>query len=1508
MPRTPSPDHVPRARARSSATHHQLNVWWLVGTLAALLVLTPASFAWHAFQVGRIARIFLDRAAALETAAQFEEAAGYLHRYLRLHPDDGPARIRLAQVFDRSAESPRQQWRAVDLYYRALGVAAADQQPALRRRVGELLLEQGRFAEAEAEAGKLLAADPQGAEPQRLLALALYGQARTGALAAKRHTGIAVGEAFEQALRANPHDIELTATFARLYREEASLLSEPQRKQTPTDAARGQRADALLDALVAADPHSAQAVFSRYRYRLQYQLPQADEDLQAALRLAPDDVSIRLAAAERAQSDAGRIPPGPDADKQRRTRYDQAQEHYRHVLTLAPGNEAAHLGLGGLFAAQGQLDRAIEAWRAALSELGADHPLLNARLAEALLKKGRLDEAEQALSQLDAGLAAHGPRWTQASRESLQQFRDLLHATWLAKKGRPAEAIPQLIAVTARATTAGEGDGIQLQAWLLLGAQYAGLAHWDLAAAAYERAAAQPPRSAAVHVAAAQAWAAAGQFDKALTWADRALTIENAPSTQLLVAQLQLQQLLRTPAADRNRETFERILAQTQMNSDQLDQPWRLALLQADALRVRHRESGDAEAATRDALAALRSAEQKYPDEAEFQWQLALAYENLGCPTDADRARASFDRLTSDAASRAALQAELLTQRRQFDQARELLHGGLQTLSAAEHPRLRRALAKVSLQQGRPEEAYQQLRQLLELAHAPDARGMGPESRAASEGAPPSPPDLDLLRQLAELALETGQLADLDRWVDELQKREGAAGTAWRYYRAMRLLAEAKTPQEAPFLEAVGLQTQLQSERPSWPNAYLLAGLIEDARGQPAEAVAAYQQAIRLGDERLFVYQRLVESLYRLKRFAEAEQHLAKLDEFLPRSTALSTLAISVAVQRDQPERAEQLARRAVEQRPNAPLAWMWYGQTLAASKKLGEAEAALQKATKIAPHDARFWNALFSFYLRTEQRDLARQTLQTLAASAELTEEQRASVLGQGYESLADAQQAETQYQQAVRLKPQDAAAHLQLANFYLRHGNEAAEASLRRALALDPNQHPARRALAVLLATRGGEEAWQETRQLLERPGAEQDEATLDRRLQAVLWSQRPGAENLAQARKILEGLVTDPKQVVDGDRLLLAHVYVQESELLGLTLEQRQRNLQSARQQFLALVARSTPQPMHLMAYIDFLLREKQPEEAGAWIPRLDAVAPNDLRSLALRVRWLQQQGRTDEIEPLVEGRADELRKSLTAAEQQSQLYRAVGQIYALAGQYVAAERWFRRLAESAPEGYAPLAAMLAKQGRLEEAVRVCADAFKAKPSARPAITLATLLASSQTPPQEAQTAEALFAQALGNEPDNAELLTALATLRLVQQQAEAACQLYRAVLRLQPDQVLALNNLACLLADQPAHRAEALQHIDRAIELSGPQATLYDSKGMILVGLDRADEALGFLEKAAAMPEADPRFHLHLAAAYARTRNADKARAAFRQAREGRLDEQILTQTDHQLLAELQQLVE
>ena len=116
----------------------------------------------------------------------------------------------------------------------------------------------------------------------------------------------------------------------------------------------------------------------------------------------------------------------------------------------------------------------------------------------------------------------------------------------------------------------------------------------------------------------------------------------------------------------------------------------------------------------------------------------------------------------------------------------------------------------------------------------------------------------------------------------------------------------------------------------------------------------------------------------------------------------------------------------------------------------------------------------------------------------------------------------------------------------------------------------------------------------------------------------------------------------------------------------------------------------------------------------------------------------------------------------------------------------------------------------------------------------------------------------------------------------------------------------NNLATVLAEQPGRASEAITYIDRAIELVGAQPNLLDTKGTILLTLGQEEEAVKLLN-AATPRNSDPRYYLHLAVGRFRVGDVDKAREALEFANKHELSRQVLTQSDTQMLAELNENV-
>lgn len=1249
-------------------------------------------------------------------------------------------------------------------------------------------------------------------------------------------------------------------------------------------------ADRCVDRMVAANPQSPEALLARYGYRRRYSLAGVEADLNKALELGPDDVAVLLAAAEHSVECARRAEKSETLPEEAGKHYRQAREHYQRIVDdVAPTNDQAWIGFGSALFAEGRIDDAVETWRRGLQRCGKTSVGLNMNLAYALIRQGKLAEAETPLDAADAAIARMSARLPESAKQSLGLSRDLLRARWLARKGRRREAIPLLKSITL--TLQGSASEVEnhLQAWLLLGGVYAALNQSDQAAIAYERAVNLQPDRVSTGLAVADAWATANRPDMAIPYYEQALSLERAAAadgrqgsltaaqlveTAFRLAWVRYQRQLGLPVEDRKWDGVDQALTQVKALAGEghLSRAWRIALLEADYVMIRGQQQRQLREMTATAKELLERAEQQFPESAALRQTLVMTYERMGLAADADRALKEFGRLTEEPADVYSLRARLCSQRKQFQQAREALEEGIRTTPAGKHSTFEYGLLRLALQQGDVPGAR---RQLL-LLHQKE------------------PDNEKLVHHLAELALEADDLEQVNRWEKKIAALEGPDSLFAKYYQARRLLSRATGPDDPGLIKATTLQEEIQLQRPAWPANLLLKGRVLERQGRSQQAIEAYQEAVRLGLQQVAVYERLIHLLSMSGRSEEADQYFAEMRD-APSAASLESLEISVAAQRGQLDRALKLAERAVRRRPNDALTQVWLGQMLWANQQRDEAQAAFQRAVQLAPTDVRTVGALLRFYAGTGRMDRVKELLQKLAEDPKLTGVDRELSLARGYELIGQGQQAEAHYREADRLAPDDASVKMRLATFLIQSDLDKAVTQLRKVLELEPGFDEARRKLAFVLAWRGGKEGWQKATELLEQPGTAGGVSATDQRLQAVLLIRRGGEENLQKSRRILENLTAASGRPLASDRVLLANV----CERLG--------DLQAARQQYIGLLGRAEPQQMHLAAYVDLLLRNDLLEEAAQRLDQLEQAAPDDPVALGLRARWMHAKGQTAQIETLIEGWATrQLKTYANDQQQETRLCLVAGNLYSTLKQHQAAERWYRRLRKLVPKDYGSLARSLARQGLTAEAIRLCLEAAKSDASSRPAMALAVALASGKPTADDFQLAEPLLSQTAKRLPDDVNLLFSVAGVRILQGQIQPAVELYRQVLQLKPGHVLALNNLATLLSEIPGRRKEALHYINQAIDIAGPQAGLLDTKGMILVLDGRPSEAVPLLREAASNLNPDPRYDFHLAIAYWRAGDElQKARDALRKAHDGDLNGQILTQTDRQLLKELEQ---
>lgn len=732
--------------------------------------------------------------------------------------------------------------------------------------------------------------------------------------------------------------------------------------------------------------------------------------------------------------------------------------------------------------------------------------------------------------------------------------------------------------------------------------------------------------------------------------------------------------------------------------------------------------------------------------------------------------------------------------------------------------------------------------------------------------------------------------------------------------------------------DALALGQHCAQVHPDDPLAILVSGRAEQANKHRDKAAAAYRKALQLVKNSPERQMQLASALLATTDPGDAAEGERALRDLLPRYPAATLQLVTYLAGRQRYGDALAVANSGVRTYPKDAIAHIAMGTAWRAKKDNAKAEAEFQEAVRLAPDAISPSTFLLDFYMAEAAEEakaghgnmaagrtkLARDTFDKLLANVKLSDVDRELVRADMLSRLGDRKEAGAAFRKAAQIANDDPPVTMRLAMFLLNNHDAEDDAEAERLLRqIAPRHEPARRLLAGLLIGRGGEADWEEGLKFLEQSAGD-PAFEMDRVAEIRLLMRRRGDANLEKAAGIAEELLAEAKQQpthsADAPDVLL--LLAQIRELQG--------KVDAARKLYVALATDPHAPRSCLTSYAEFLLRHGPAEEAEQRLAQLEKLTPNDLTVLQLRSRWLRSQNRSKEIEPLIDGRMSSafgLRAGPGVGDEKvpvqpdkkqslAVLARAVGDVYLRLELYAAAERWYRRALQLGAEVFEPLAAAITMQGRIREAVALCLETAKHDESLRPALTLAGVLGSSRAAPQDLEMAEPYLKKIADAHKDQADLLNCMASIRIRQDRPAEAIELYRQVLRLRPKDLMVLNNLATLLSEQPEpeSRNEALEYIDRAIDLLGPQPGFLDTKGMALFYSGKAEQAMEMLQTACGAPNADPRFRFHLAAAYARLDQLDKARAALRKAREGNLEQLMLTKKDHQLLADLDKQLE
>ncbi len=720
------------------------------------------------------------------------------------------------------------------------------------------------------------------------------------------------------------------------------------------------------------------------------------------------------------------------------------------------------------------------------------------------------------------------------------------------------------------------------------------------------------------------------------------------------------------------------------------------------------------------------------------------------------------------------------------------------------------------------------------------------------------------------------------RLVNELRELEGPDGTLWRLYGANRLIALARaTGDRTKLREAEQLLKKVAETRPDWVRLIVSQSSVEDLLGRPRSAASKCLKAIDLGERHPLVIRQAFALLSRAGYHVEARELEQKLRQEGYNLTGMEAVRILNAVVAQDPAEALRLAEQTISPDTKDYRNLLMLGQLRMAAGKQAEAAAAFEGALRLADKIPETWVTMVSFLVRTGDKVKAEALLRQ--AGKKLPPETVPLALARGYEILGQPEKARDQYEVALASSPDKVAARERFALFCLRT-NRLEEARKQLQKLIDekggsPQQlAEARRLLALVLASGAGHEQRQKALELLgvlgdgpETAGADLNPADLRARVLVLAKAQNPRQRR--QAVALLENLQRSEPLTPD-EQFLLAQLYdtvgqgdKAQQELLGLLTRMGEKLDKSPRRQ-----EALEKQFAHYLNYAaNKMLQRGAVEQAQAWLDRLEKLEPKTFRTLALRARLLDKQGQAAEVVPALVA---------LAQKDDAQILPVAGVLESV-GALNEAERLYTRYGERTKKAEAVLlrAGFLGRQKRMREALALCEQAWKTCRPEDVASTLVLILYQNRKETEHLAGAAERLAKVVAANPDKTWLAQQLAAVYRLQENYDGMIALYRDILRRDPKDTVTLNNLAWLLALSKHDGAEALQMIDRAIELDGPQAALLDTRAVALLAKGDAARAVKDLEEAITETPTALRY-FHLAQVHDRAKNRKAAADAWR----------------------------
>lgn len=827
-------------------------------------------------------------------------------------------------------------------------------------------------------------------------------------------------------------------------------------------------------------------------------------------------------------------------------------------------------------------------------------------------------------------------------------------------------------------------------------------------------------------------------------------------------------------------------------------------------------------------------------------------------------------------------------------------------------------LGQVLLESGDPAGAEAELRRALELGHAEStvlpllagtmlSRGQGALllQQFGKVSLSDAQADAELKTHLASAEATEGNLDGAEALV--AQALQGAADFSPAWLLRARL-ASARGDAAGALAQVQALIDRQAGNAEAWllKGDLLLRAQAADPGANATEALAAYQQAVKLKPDSVAAHSALITLHLGKADFAAAGTQWAVLQKLAPRHPQTLFFEAVLAEQRGDYKRTRELTQLLLRAAPNNPQLLLLAGQAEFKLNSMVQAELHLTKAMQLLPKAAGPRRQLAQLQLRSGQADKALATLGPLV-DATPPDVEALTLTAQAQLMKGDSAGADASFARAAQLKPDDLRVRTAVALSGLAKGRDAAAlAELRAIAAVDPGR-TADMALIGALARRndlaGALQAIDALEAKLQR---EAQPDPLPDQLRARIALQR---KDTAAARQHFEQALTKNADFLPA--------------LAGLAaMDIADKQPAAAKARFEAALKRNPKNPGAMMALAEISARSGgTPEETQKWLNQAIAVDPNDAAPRLLLIEQLLASGQARPALAAAQAGVaalpdhpdllDRLGRALLAsgeAQQAISTYNKLATVaprsalpqlrladaHAAANNRSAMADAVRRAAEIAPEQLQVQQAQLRlalMENKPDQALAVARKVQAQRPddavgfgmegdiemrrrnwdaaavALRKALTrkqpadAALRLHGTLMAAKKIAEAKQLAADWRQRHPDDLAFVMHLGDMATAAGNPAAAEALYREVLARQADHVLALNNLAYALALQKKPGAVALA--EQALKRAPKAAAVMDTLAFSLAAEQQLPRAIEVQTQAVAAAPQAHQFRLQLA---------------------------------------------